>query len=352
MPRALGRDRLDVAPNGRLLLTCLAPKGWIGRSPATPTSAEHPGTAVRWEEGLFEVLEVRPLGGSSVTYVLAAWDERHAIRVVSAYDAAAEATRRAEEADVARRSDRHVYLLLLAPLVGSLPAHVQERLEREYAVPAHRLSLSSALPLFIVGWLALILLFASSVGAHTAIPPPVLVFGVYLLAESTARLVACVLQSRPIGTLAGTLLYEAWRQLGRAKARAEGRPLPREKAVWETGAEADADRLVEDRYGMVEPVAALLPAADQALLAERFGFDGLRWGRLTAIFLLVMFGPLAVSSVLGALVVFEAADVWRVPLFGGIAAEQVLRLVRLRKGLLAPSVLGFLVRPFARPLLG
>lgn len=350
MPRALGRDRLGVEAGGRLLLDCDASKGWRGRNPATATSAEHPGSAVRWEEQFFEVLEVRPLGGGAVQYVLAPWDDRHAMRVVESYSEEAEAARKLERADTARCSDRHVYAWLAAPLLGSLPGYVQERLEREINVPAARLSLASALPLWIAGWISLVLLMASSIEGTGSLPLPVLVFGVYLLAESTARLSVCMVQGRAIGTLVGTLLYEIWRRLGGTKARVEERPIPRERAV--RAAEAGAERDALDRFAMVEPLAGLLPVRDQVRLAERFGFDGIRWGRIGAIFLLVMFGPLAVTSVLGAIAVFEPSDLWKVPLFGGIVAEQVLRLRKLASGRLAPSVLGPLVRTFARPLLG
>jgi hypothetical protein len=305
---------------------------------------------VRWEEEFFEVLEVRPRGGEAVRYVLAPWDDRHTMRVVETYSAQTEAARRLERADAARRSDHYVYVLLIAPLAGSLPAHVQEWLEREVNVPARRLSLASALPLWILGWFSLILLLASSVGGAGSVPTPVLVFGVYLLAESSARLVVCFLQGRPIGTLLGTLLYEAWRHVVRATARARGRPVPDEKAPRTVTVEAE--REVLDRYAMLEPLAGLLPVDDQVHLAERFGFDGVRWGRIGAIFLLVMFGPLAATSVLGAIVVFEPADLAKIAVFGGVVAEQVLRLKKLAAGRLAPSVLGILVRPLARPLLG
>jgi hypothetical protein len=159
----------------------------------------------------------------------------------------------------------------------------------------------------------------------------------------------CVLQGRPIGTLVGTLVYEAWRRLGRTKARVEGRQLPREKAVWEV--DSDAARDVLDRYHVLEPALGLLPVDDQVRLAERYGFDGIRWGKASAIFLLVMFGPLAAASVHGAISVFELSDIPKVAAFGGIVAEQVVRLRSLAAGRLAPSVLGHLVRPFARPLL-
>ncbi|HQQ78813.1 MAG TPA: hypothetical protein PLB01_15775, partial [Thermoanaerobaculia bacterium] len=242
MPRAVGRDRLGVETAGQVLLDCDAPKGWRARTPATPTSAEHPGTALSWEGEFFEVLEVRSRG-SGVQYVLAPWDDRHAMRVVMAYNEDTEAARGRERTDAARRSDRYVYLLLGAPLIGSLPGHVQEFFEREYNVPARRLSLASALPLWIVGWLALVLLLASAVGGAGAPPLPVLVFGVYLLAESTARLAVCLLQGRAIGTFVGTLAWEVWRRL---KTAFGGTPLPAERSIWDV--ESDATQDVLDRY--------------------------------------------------------------------------------------------------------
>lgn len=345
MPRAAGRDRLGVETAGQVLLDCDAPKGWRGRERATATSPEHPGTALRWEGGFFEVLEVRSRG-TGVQYVLAPWDERHAMRVVETYSEETEAARVRERANAAMRADRHVYLLLVAPLAGSLPGHVQDRLELDYNVPARRLSLASAVPLWIVGWVSLILLMASSIGGAGSVPAPLLVFGVYLLAESTARLAVCVLQGRAIGTLIGTLLYEAWRH---ARAAGRGAPIPKERAVWNVDSDAAQDVL--DRYHVLEPFAGLLPSDDQVRLAERFGFDAPRWGRTGAIFLLVMFGPLAVTSVLGAFSVFEPSDIPKVAVFGGLVAEQIVRLRKLASGRLAPSVLGALVRPFARKLL-
>jgi hypothetical protein len=272
------------------------------------------------------------------------------MRVVEAYSEEAEAERGRERADAARRSDRHVYVLLAAPLAGSLPEEVQERLEAAYNVPARFLSLSSALPLWVLGWVALVLLLATSIPGVGSIPTPVLFFGVYLLAESSARLVVCVLQGRPIGTLVGTLLYEAWRRLGHATSRAGERPLAPETPAG--GSEPGAARDALDRYHVLEPAAGLLPVDDQVRLAETFGFDGVRWGRTGAIFLLVMFGPLAVASVHGAISVFELSDIPKIAIFGGVAVEQVVRLRKLAAGRLAPSVLGVLVRPFAKPLLG
>ena len=215
MPRPFGRDRIVGLREGKLFLSCAEPKGWNARVPKAGTSTEHPGTCVRWEEQLFEVedLETRTDGG--LTYTLVRWDERHAIRVIVTYDAGTEAGRVQERRDATRRVGGRKALLLAAPLAGSLPASVQERLEHEYNVRGSTMSLASALPLWILGWISLILLLASSIGGVRILPTPVLVLGVYFLVESSVRLAVCIPQGRPIGSPLGTLVYEVWHRFGR-----------------------------------------------------------------------------------------------------------------------------------------
>jgi hypothetical protein len=218
MPRPIGRDRIADAREGTVVLACAEPKGWRARSPEGPTAAEHPGTCVRWEDELFEVQRLEIRADGSHLYTLAHWDERHAIRVLERYDERAEAERAVEKRAAVRRVEGRTALLLAAPLVGSLPASVQERLEQEYNVRGWVLTLASAVPLWIFGWISLILLFASSIGGAATVRTPVLVLGVYFLAESSARLSVCVPQGRPIGTPLGALLYEVWRRFGKPPA--------------------------------------------------------------------------------------------------------------------------------------
>jgi hypothetical protein len=351
MPRPVGRDRIAGVREGKVFLSCREPKGWRVRVPKAATSVEHPGTCVRWEEQLFEVEDVEIHADGSLTYTLALWDERHAIRAITTYDAETEAERVRETRAAVRRVEGRAALLLAAPLVGSLPAPVQERFEHEYNVRAATMSLASALPLWILGWISLILLLASSVGGAGSLPTPVLVLGVCLLAESTARLTVCVLQGRAIGTVAGTLLYETWRLSRREVDRARGREVPPEKSVFQV--ELPEPREEDgDRFHLLEPVLSFLPAADQDVLARRFGFDGPRWARISAIFLLVALGPLAATALLGFLLVPEVPDLLVLILAGGVSVEQVLRLRRAARKLPAPSVLGLFLKPWARRLTG
>ncbi len=210
MPRPFGRDRLAGVKDGKLLLSCEESKGWRARRNAAATSAEHPGTCVRWEGELFEVEGFESRGDGSVTYTLGPWDERHAIRVVATYSPESEAVRSAEARDARSRVEGHTLVLLLAPALGCLPARVQQRLENEYNVNASWMSLASALPLFMFGAFCFIVALASALGGPRVLPDGVLVVGQYLWVESTVRIVIASRQGRGIGNVAGTVFYETW----------------------------------------------------------------------------------------------------------------------------------------------
>jgi len=186
-------------------------KGWRPRSDATATSAEHPGTCVRWEDALFEVEALEPHPDGSVTYMLRPWDARHAIRVVATYSPETEAARAAERRDTRRRVEGHTAVLLLAPLLGCLPGGVQERLENEYNVKASWMSLASAVPLFLYGAFSVVATFIAALAGPSLLPRGALVAGQYLFVESSLRIGVALMQGRGIGTAAGTLLYEIWR---------------------------------------------------------------------------------------------------------------------------------------------
>lgn len=350
MPRPVGRDRIAGVREGKILLSCAKPKGWRARVPKAATSAEHPGTCVRWEEQLFEVEDLETHADRSLTYTLARWDERHAIRVIATYDAETEAERIGETRAATRRVEGRTALLLAAPFVGCLPAAVQERLEHEYNVRASTMSLASALPLFLFGAFCVVALRAVAFGAPVLLPVPVLIAGHYLFAESAVRLAVALLQGRAIGTAAGTLLYEAWRLSRRGLDRSVGRAMPPEKSVFQVDLPEPWEEDV-DRFHLLEPVLSFLPARDQDVLSKRFGFDGPRWARISAIFLLVAVGPFAATALLGFLLVPEVSDLLVLLLAGGLSVEQILRLRRVARKKPAPSVLGLFIRPWARRLL-
>lgn len=346
MPPAFGTDRLNELPDGKFTLICRHSKGWVARRERTFVSAEHPGTTVRWEEAFFEVLSAERRGDGRVEYTLAVWDEQHAFRVVEDYSAAAEALRAQRRRDARKAEEkRHLYLLL-SPLVGHLPGGVQARMESETGASATLLTLASAVPLLVFGFFSAIWLTILSFAPQAGGPPmPILLLGMYFLLESAPRVSIAYGQGRPTGSLAGTILWSLYELVNPKAALPRARPD-------ELMSDEEAKRHAAfDSYRLREAFFGLLPAADQLLLSERFGFDALKWGRRSAIFLLV---PSILYFVMScsqaprpegpeALVMLPAA--W-------LLAEQVARLWRIQKGSPAGSVLGFLVRPSAKKLLG
>ncbi|HQR45592.1 MAG TPA: hypothetical protein PK598_06200 [Thermoanaerobaculia bacterium] len=342
MPRPVGTDRLEVAPEGALVLYAERPKGWRERRPAARTAAEHPGTAVLWEGELWEVTSAVELPGGGARYELRRWDERHAARHVETYDAPREALRGEARAADRRRGRGWLQAFLFSPLLGHLPSGVQERIENETAFSAPTMTIVSAVPLFVFGIVSLVSLLSSGAGGAAFFPVWVSVLGVYLLAESGARLAVAVTQGRPAGSFAGEILATLVRAAGGGGA---------ERSFWQTEA-PDAETSVRDGYRVREPLFALLSAEEQKRAADDFGFDPVRWGRVSAVFLLGALGPMFVASLLALLILPEPADVLLFLLLGVLVAEQVGRLRRLARREAAPSVLRFAVRPFCARFLG
>jgi hypothetical protein len=309
--------------------------------------ALHPGTAVRWEDDLWEVVSAEGVAGGGVRYELEPWDDRHAIRVLLPYDETSEAEREADGRDLARRRGLRRLALLLAPLAGLLPGRAQERLETELGLRATTLTLASVPAPMAVGTFALLMTLASGFGAGVRIGgpafEPLLPLLAWLLPESLLRLGVAMGQGRPIGSVLGLPLYPLARWTGLVEAP---------PAV--AGVEAPGEeRLHADRYLMLEPLLSFLPAADQLRLQRERGFAPVTWGRRTAWFLLVYPGLTAPAHALDLLARSGGLpSLVLLILAAGLAVEQVVRLRALSRGEPAPSVLGRLVAPFARPLLG
>jgi hypothetical protein len=217
MPRPFLTDRLEAGAEGRLILISSASKGWRGRTPAAPTSSEHPGTAVRWENELWEVVLAIELLPGGARYELRRWDDQQAARHVETYDEESELRRASAHRADRRRRRGWVRALVLSPLLGHLPSALQQRIEDGTAFPATALTIVSAAPFFVFGVVSLISLLAGIAGGAGLLPTWAAVPGVYFLAESAARLSVAVSQGRPIGSLGGeafVTLLGAFRRRG------------------------------------------------------------------------------------------------------------------------------------------
>jgi hypothetical protein len=311
----------------------------------THASAEHPGTAVEWDGALYEVREAEPQRDGGMRYALLPWEEGHAIRRLERYDAASEEIREGERRD--RRHDvaKRRASILLAPLLGLLPGEVQRKMARDFGAPAIAMTVSSALPLFVAGFLGLFGMLVRMAGGQLELPPwvaPPAALSAYLLLESALRLASAIALGDPVGTLAAELV-------GALAARRRASPAPAPPAPASDDVADEHDR---ELFHVLEPVLALLSPGEQETLVRRFGFDALRRGRATAAVLLAaaVLNTLVSASMLGAEDGFLRGLLWSLPALY-LVIEQVRRWRAFARGRPAGSVLGALVRPFARPLL-
>ncbi|HEV8232589.1 MAG TPA: hypothetical protein VGQ75_09595 [Thermoanaerobaculia bacterium] len=210
-----GTDRLEPGPDGNIVLRCAASKGWRPRSSgaAAARRAEHPGTAVAWGEEILEVVAAEPLPDGGMRYSLVPWRDEVAIRSLERYDAASESALAAERRWRADARRKRRLAILLSPLLGHLPGAVQESMEQEFGAPANAMTMASALPLLAIGIVGLFAQFARVAGGSLApLPEPSLPLSIYLFGESALRLTVVATQSRPAGSIPGSLLYELWRR--------------------------------------------------------------------------------------------------------------------------------------------
>jgi len=215
LPRALGEDRIEDASESEILLVCPISKGWGGRTARTAVRAAHPGTAVGWEDRIYEVLAAEPRSDGTMRYRLAPWEEAQAIRSFERYDAEAERTRSVAREDLAAGIRKRRWSIVLAPFAGLLPGSVQKGMERDFGAPALAMTISSALPLFVVGFLGLFRNLLEVAGGRLGWPawvaPPATI-AVYLFVESALRLASAIAGGEPMGSLPFVIAYTAWKE--------------------------------------------------------------------------------------------------------------------------------------------
>jgi hypothetical protein len=202
--------------DGSVTLSCAIAKGWKARQDA-PRRALHPGTAISWQERVFEVVAIRVLPGGGVEYELGPWRKDLAIRSLERYDESSETLRAGEHAWKAAAIRKRKLAVLFSPLLGHLPGDVQTRMENEFGAPATKMTVVSALPLLAIGIFGMFGVVARLAGGSLApLPEPPAPLSIYLFGESAMRLMVAATQSRPAGSIPGILIYEAGAAILRA----------------------------------------------------------------------------------------------------------------------------------------
>jgi hypothetical protein len=342
---AHGSDRLR-AVGERVILFSRYPKNWQARVAKTLTSPEHPGTAIFWDDAIYEVVsaELQPQG--AVRYVLEPWREEHAIRVSDHYDEEHEAHRLAEHQARIRREHRRKGATLIAFLAGHLPAPVQEEMASELGMFAHRMTMMSVVSMFVL-IAALIVGMSQQLVHHMPVYPWQIILTGFLVVEDVIRFHLAWSQSRPIGSIAGVLVYSIAYAAGWKRGMIS--PLQTTKGHSVYVREEAEDTKLRDAFHVREPLITLLTPAEQARFAERFDYDYRRHSSKVAMICLV-FATAGVISSLRTLGLRPGVGAFLSLLCAGlIAVEQILRLSAFKRGP-AGSVLGVLARPFTKSL--
>jgi hypothetical protein len=346
-------DRLTVTPDGTTLLACRRSKGWVARTPAGNLARERPGTAVCWDGEFYEVLEVEALTPSGTRYTLAPWEEHHAMRVADDYDEASEVRRAAEWRAAQSVERKRKSSNALAVFTGHLPATAQIRLHDELGVGLRLATTVSALPplaFFVAEIFMMVRNLTDSV--PIALPGWLFWLGIFMGIESIVRLLVSSASGKPMGTLLGLLLYSLWYFLAPDK-RGMPPPLAVEKGFSTPPIADTPDELVlMDAFLLREPYLSFLSPPEQKQLAERFGFDPIRYGRRTAWMVMVI----AAVGIVSSLGMWRSAHRSPYVLLSFATAaylfvEQLIRLANLQQKQPCGSVIGYVIRPFCKVLL-
>lgn len=341
-----GKDRCRESGDRVVLLSAI-PKGWTPRTPASGTHAEYPGTTVEWAGRMFEVVDAVP-AGEGVRYVLLPWRDDHVIRTLDGYDEEAERRRIDDFARAARQRRTSITGRLAGMFLGFLPAPVQNRLQNELGLyPARMTILSCIPPLVLLGFCVLDAVDAKMKGRAPLVPGVITMLAALLVAESAVRFFVAMSQNRGMGSVAGVIAYTIYWALSPKRA-ALASPFDEPGASATFTLPRPPEVAKADRLETLSTFLALLPVADQKMLAERTAFDYRRHAPGLAIGFL-FFALLGVGSTYDRFGESGSATIsFLVAL--AVACEQMLRLVRLRAGP-AASMFGFIVRPFVRGFL-
>lgn len=344
--RSFGSDRARRGDGEQWILACRVTKGWRTRVAKTLTSPEHPGTAVYWEDQLFEVLSAEPLPNGGVEYLLQPWSETHAIRVSDRYDEESERQRVSRLRDQKVRDHKRRLVTLFGPITGHLPGVVQEHFFNDLGVLTNRLTMVSTLP----GWIligTLFFVYASAKIAEKPSPIPIWlwVVGAFFAVDSLTRFTTAWLQNRHMGSIPGAIGYVIFYYLAPNRSRLVS-PFAGEKGTSVKTHLTDEQEL-EGKLHLRDPLFTLLSTEEQQRLAKRFGYDYKRNAPGIAWILLVFSLMGAVSSVMKLRDAATVSAFLSLITAGLLAVEQVLRLMTFPQRPVG-SVLGWLVRPFVR----
>ena len=200
----------DANPVELWVYTVLPKEGWVPHSPGDLARAEHPGSAIKYGDQVYELLRVEETaeGGYAFRYGLRPWDPQYAIRHVVNYTLKTQMDAAAAHKNMRRTQRLRSLILWLFPLAGFAPDPLQREWEKKTGLSMAWVSAGSAL-------FGMALAFALRDAAGDSGFAPV-VF--YLALESFARIFWIGISHRPHGSLLLTLPYLLWRGFERLRS--------------------------------------------------------------------------------------------------------------------------------------
>lgn len=204
-------DRVVPAADGEpvdLWVYAVLPKeGWVPHSPGDFVRAEHPGSAIKYRDQIYEVMRVEETveGGYAFRYRLRPWDPQYTIRHLVEYTLKTQRDAADAHQEMARAERLRSLILWLFPIVGFAPDPLQGEWEKKTGLSMAWVSVGSAL-------CGLALAFSLRNGPEDL---RFVVIVYYLGLESFGRLLWIAVSHRPHGSLLLTLPYLLWQGLWR-----------------------------------------------------------------------------------------------------------------------------------------
>jgi len=215
----LQADRVQNAGPGEpaeLWVYSAYPKdNWNARKPGDQTHAEHPGSAIRMGNDLYEIVSAEGTAeaGYEVRYGLKKWEPHHVVRLVLDYSPESQAESAAAYLEEAGKRSLRPRILWLFPLAGLAPDPLQREWENKSALNMALVSAASAIVTLIF--------CMSMIPVLRALPfkNPVSLFVTFMAFESVIRLPMIVFTGKPRGTVLLTAPYMLWEAVVRPEKR-------------------------------------------------------------------------------------------------------------------------------------
>ena len=205
-PPAFGKDRVTRIEGG-VIIDSIHPKEWTPRVHTERTGRAHPGTAVEWNDQLWEVVGVRRRSRGGYRHYLVPWQDDHAVRLRSFYDEESERARAENRRRAAASRKFRKAWAVAGVLTGHLPGDVQKRMAEEHGVSPTMATYVSLAPLWCIGVVCVVFFIPSLLGAPLPFPSWMLAPGFYWFLESAIRFSWTMTTGEPMGTLPGAVLW-------------------------------------------------------------------------------------------------------------------------------------------------